>query len=103
MRADIRLMFGSMGSLREVKTSPTLEQLARSRTRIPVPVYERVRVAQYLRFIERHRERLVFAGRLDVPEIVLVRFNGYMLPASWTKYGSLVIGGLMEILTIEIG
>ena len=85
-------------NLREAKTSPTIEQLTRSHIRIPVLVYERVRIAQYLRFIKRHKERLVFAGRLDVLGIVLVGFTGYLY-VSGTKYGSLVVNGLLEILT----
>lgn len=84
--------------LREAKTSPTVEQLTRSHMRIPVLVYERVKTAQYLRIIKRHRERLVFAGRLDVLGILLVGFTGYLY-VSGTKYGSLVLNGLLEILT----
>jgi hypothetical protein len=83
--------------LREAETSPTIEQLTRSHMRIPVLVYERERVAQYLHFIRRYRKRLVFAGRLEVLGILLVGFTGYLYVAG-TKYGSTVIDGLLNIL-----
>ena len=83
--------------LREAETSPTIEQLTRSHIRIPVLVYERERIAQYLHFIKRYRKRLVFAGRLEVLGILLVGFTGYLY-VSGTKYGSTVIDGLLNIL-----
>jgi hypothetical protein len=83
--------------LREAEISPTIEQLTRSRIRIPVLVYERERIAQYLHFIKRYRRRLVFAGRLEVLGILLVGFTGYIY-LSGTKYGSTVIDGLLNIL-----
>lgn len=83
--------------LREDKTSPTIEQLTRAHMRIPVLVYERVKIAQYLRFIRRYRKRLVFAGKLDVIGILLVGFTGYLY-VTGTKYSSFVIEGLLSIL-----
>jgi hypothetical protein len=82
---------------RGAKTSPTIEQLTRSHMRIPVLVYERERIAQYLHFIKRYKKRLVFVGRLEVLGIVLVGFTGYLY-VSGTKYGSAVIDGLLNIL-----
>ena len=67
--------------------------------RIPVLVYERVKIAQYLHFIKRYRKKLIFVGRLDVLGILLVGLTGYMY-VSGTKYDSFVINGLFEILTI---
>ena len=98
---DIRLMCTRVHklTLREVKTSPTIEQLTRSRLRIPVIVYERVKIAQYLHFIKRYRKKLIFVGRLDVLGILLVGLTGYLY-VSGTKYDSFVIHGLFEILTI---
>jgi hypothetical protein len=66
--------------------------------RIPVLVYERVKTGQYLRFIRRYRQRLVFAGKLDVLRILLIGFTGYWY-VSGTKYHSFVIDGLMSIMT----
>jgi hypothetical protein len=83
--------------LREDKISPTIEQLSRAHVRIPVLVYERVRIAQYLRFIRRYRKKLVFAGKLDVIGILLVGFTGYLY-VTGTKYSSFVIEGLLSIL-----
>ena len=82
---------------KEAETSPTIEQLTRSRRRIPVLVYERERIAQYFHFIKRYRKKLIFAGRLDVLGIVLVGFPGYIY-VSGTKYGSTVVDGLLNIL-----
>ena len=64
---------------------------------MPVLVYERVKIAQYLRFIRRYRQRLVFAGKLEVVGILLVGFTGYWY-LSGTKYHSVVIDGLLNIL-----
>lgn len=77
----------------------TLEQLTRYRIRIPVLVYERAKIAQYLRFIKRYRKKLLFAGRVDVLGILLVGFTGHLY-LSGTKYDSVVVNGLFEILTI---
>ena len=83
--------------LREVKTSTTIDQLTRSHMRVPVLVYEREKIAQYLHFIKRYRKRLVFAGRLEVLGILLIGTAGYLY-VSGTKYGSSVIDGLLKIL-----
>ena len=83
--------------LREAETSPTIEQLTRSHMRIPVLVYEREKIAQYLHFIKRYRKRLIFVGRLEVLGIVLMGFPGYLY-VSGTKYGSAVVDGLLNIL-----
>jgi hypothetical protein len=83
--------------LKEAETSPTIEQLTRSRFRVPVLVYERERIAQHLHFIKRYTKKLVFAGRLEVLGILLVGFTGYLY-VSGTKYGSTVLDGLLNIL-----
>ncbi len=83
--------------MREAKPSPTIEQLVRSHMRMPVLVYERVKIAQYMRFIRRYRQRLVFAGKLEVAGILLVGFTGYWY-LSGTKYHSVVIDGLLSIM-----
>jgi hypothetical protein len=83
---------------REAKTSPTIEQLTRSHFHIPVLVYERVKIAQYLRYINRYKRKLIFVGKLDVLGILLTGFTGYWYLVG-TKYHSYVLNGLLNILT----
>lgn len=65
--------------------------------RMPVLVYERVKIAEYMRFIRRYKQKLVFAGKLDIIGLLLVGFTGYWY-LSGTKYHSVVIDGLLSIL-----
>lgn len=65
--------------------------------RLPVLVYERVKIAQYLRFIKRYKQRLVFAGKLEILGILLLGFTGYWY-LSGTKFGSCIVDGLLGIL-----
>lgn len=77
--------------------SPTIEQLVRFYKRMPVLIYERVRIAQYLRFFKRYQDRLLFVGNLNVLGILLMGVPGYWYLAS-TKYGPSVHDGLMGIM-----
>jgi hypothetical protein len=81
----------------EVKTSATFEQLTKSRTRIPVLVYERVKIGQYFRFFARYKRKLVFAGKLEVLRILLIGLTGYWYVIG-TKYHSNILDGLLSIL-----
>ncbi len=81
----------------KAKSLPTFEQLTRSHLRLPVLVYESVKIAQYLRFIKRYKRKLVFAGKMDVVAILLVGFTGYWY-LTGTKYASHVVDGLLSIL-----
>ncbi len=83
--------------MRKAEISPTFEQLTRSHMRLPVLVYESVKIAQYLRFIKRYRRKLVFAGKMDVIAILLVGLTGYWY-LSGTKYASSVVNGLLSIM-----
>ena len=81
----------------EAQISPTFEQLTHSHLRLPVLVYESVKIAQYLRYIKRYRRKLVFAGKVDVVSILLVGLTGYWY-LTGTKYASYVIDGLLSIM-----
>ncbi len=83
--------------MREAETSPTFEQLTRSHMRLPVLVYESVKIAQYLRYIKRYRRKLVFAGKMEVVAILLVGLTGYWY-LSGTKYASSIVDGLLGIM-----
>jgi hypothetical protein len=65
--------------------------------RLPVLVYESVKIAQYLRFIKRYRRKLVFAGKMDVIAILLVGLTGYWY-LTGTKYSSAIVDGLLNIM-----
>jgi len=64
---------------------------------MPVLIYERVKIGQYLHFIRRYRAKLVFAGNLNVLGILLTGFTGYLY-VSGTKYHSSVHEGLLSIM-----
>lgn len=83
--------------LREDKTSPTFEQLTRSSMRMPVLIYERVKIAQHLRFIRRYKQKLIFVGKLQVLGILLLGFTGFWY-ISGTKYHSIVVNGLLALM-----
>ena len=82
---------------RGAQTSPTFEQLIKSRTRIPVLVYERVKIRQYFRFVTRYKRKLVFAGKLEVLGILLIGLTGYWYVVG-TKYHSNILDGLLSIM-----
>ena len=64
---------------------------------MPVLVYERVKTTQHLHFIKRYRNRLLFAGNLNVLGILLIGLTGYWYIMG-TKYHSSVLNGLMAIM-----
>jgi hypothetical protein len=64
---------------------------------MPVLVYERVKIAQYLRFIKRYRAKLVFAGNMNVLGVLVTGLTGYWF-LTGTKYHSSVIEGLLSVL-----
>lgn len=65
--------------------------------RIPVLVYEDVKIAQYLRFIKRYSRRLVFIGKMEIVAILFLGFTGYWYIAG-TQYDSPVVNGLLSIM-----
>lgn len=83
--------------LHGARTSVSLEQLVRLNTRVPVLIFERIRTRQYLRFIKRYRNRLVFAGKLTVSGILMLGLNGFWY-LSGTKYHSTLMEGLLSLL-----
>ena len=64
---------------------------------MPVLVYESVRIGQYLRYIKRYKQKLVFAGKINVVAILLVGLTGYWY-LTGTKYASSIIDGLVSVL-----
>ena len=82
---------------REENQSPSFEQLTRFNKRMPVLVYEKIKTGQFL-LIKRHKERLVFVGRLNVLGILLLGITGYWY-LSGTKYHSYVLEGLLGIMS----
>ena len=74
-----------------------LEQLVQLERRVPVLIYERIRSRQYLHFIKRYRNKLVFAGKLSVSGILLLGLNGFWY-LSGTKYHSTIMQGLLRLL-----
>lgn len=61
-------------------------------------IYERVKITQYLRVLNRYRDRLVFVGRLNVLMVLLMGIWGYWYPFG-TKFHDSILEGLMAILT----
>ena len=64
---------------------------------MPVLVYERIRIGQFL-LINRHRNKLVFIGRVNVVGLLLLGLTGYWY-LSGTKYHNQVLEGLLAIMT----
>jgi hypothetical protein len=65
---------------------------------MPVVIYERVKIAQYLRLFKRYKRHLVFVGNLNVLSILLIGLAGYWYLMG-TKYASAISDGLMAILS----
>ena len=83
--------------VREESQSPTFEQLTRFNKRMPVLVYEKIKTGQFL-LIKRHKDKLVFVGKLNVLGILLLGITGYWYLAG-TKYHSYVLEGLLGIMS----
>jgi len=64
---------------------------------MPVLIYERVRTARYLRFFNRYKSKLLFAGNMNVLGILLIGLTGYWY-LSGSRYNSFVYQGLMSLL-----
>jgi len=64
---------------------------------MPVLVYEKIRIGRFL-LINRHKDRLVFVGKLNVVGLLLLGLTGYWY-LSGTKYHSLVLNGLLGIMS----
>ena len=64
---------------------------------MPVLVYEKVRKSRHLYLIDRYRNELRFAGKLNVLGILLIGLTGYWY-LSGTKYGMIISNGLMAIM-----
>ena len=60
-------------------------------------VYEKIRTGRFL-LISRYREKLVFAGKLNVIGLLLLGLTGYWY-LSGTRYHSIVLEGLLGIMT----
>lgn len=80
------------------KSSPTLEHLTRLHLPVHVLIFERVKVAQYLRVFKRYRRKLLFMGRMHVPGILLTGLSGYWFLLN-TRYHSLIDDGLMSLVS----
>ena len=74
-----------------------IAQLARVHCRMPVLIYERVRVGQYLLFFSRYRKKLLFVGNMSFLAILWIGRWGYQL-TRYSKYASAVWDGLREVL-----
>lgn len=64
---------------------------------MPVLIYERIKTREYFHIIKRYRRKLIFAGKLTVPEVFLMGLNGYLY-LSGTKYRSTILQGLLSLL-----
>jgi len=83
--------------VREENQSPTFEQLTQFNKRMPVLVYEKIKTGRFL-LIKRHKDKLVFVGKLNVLGILLLGITGYWY-LSGTKYHSYVLEGLLGIMS----
>lgn len=82
---------------REENQSPTFEQLTQFNNRVPVLVYEKIKIGRF-RIIKRYKDKLVFVGKLNVLGILLLGLTGYWYLAG-TKYHSYVLEGLLGIMS----
>ena len=82
---------------REDNHSPTFEQSTRFNKRMPVLVYEKIRISRFL-LINRYREKLVFVGKLNVIGLLLLGLTGYWY-LNGTRYHNTVLEGLWGIMT----
>ena len=64
---------------------------------MPVLVYEKIRTGRFL-IINRHKDKLVFVGKLNVLGLLLLGLTGYWY-LSGTRYHSIVLDGLLGIMT----
>ena len=72
-------------------------RLVRFYKHMPVLIYERVRMAQRWHFFRRYRVTLLFAGKLNVLEILQFGVAGYLYVMG-TEYGASVVNALAGIL-----
>lgn len=83
--------------VREALNSPTFDQLTQFNKRMPVLVYERIKIGQFL-LINRYKTKLVFVGKLNVIGLLLLGLTGYWY-LSGTKYHNLVLENLLGIMS----
>jgi hypothetical protein len=81
----------------------TAEHLGHSYKRVLVLIYERVKTGQYLRIFKRYRYKLLFAGKTNVPEILLAGDNVLVSDRQtghWCLIGTTICvrDGLMAIM-----
>ncbi len=63
---------------------------------MPVLVYEKIRTGRFL-LINRHKDKLVFVGKLNVVGLLLLGLTGYWY-LTGTKYHNIVLEGLLGIM-----
>jgi len=83
---------------RRAEILPTIELLIRTSKRMPVLIYEHVKVKEYFRFFKRYKKRLIFLGNMKVLCILQMGIAGYWYLLG-TKYGSIIESGLWEVLS----
>lgn len=65
---------------------------------MPVLIFERVRIGQYLRIFKRYRRKLLFLGKMNVRGILLMGRTGYQY-FMLTQYNTTVHDGLVSLLS----
>jgi hypothetical protein len=97
-RIEYSLFYGEHKVMaREDNNSPTFEQLTRFNKRMPVLIYEKIRTGRFF-LISRYKEKLVFAGKLNVIGLLLLGLTGYWY-LNGTRYHNTMLEGLWKILT----